>query len=221
MGPADRRDDDHAEGEPEPEPEPGSESGVCEMEPADGRLTFRTTEHYLDDVWSYHFHDPDDSRWTLESYTRLADVSSVEGFWPVHAATLPYLARGIFFVMREHVFPCWDDPHNIDGGCLSMKVLKDDVPAFWEHLLLHALCDTLVAAPDAASDRPSVNGLSASPKRFFCIIKVWLADCRRTCREDFRLPPGYSGEVLFKLNRDNMRDNMARQHSHAPAAPDP
>lgn len=162
---------------------------------------------FLDEVWSFYFHDPDDARWTLESYTRFADVSSVNDFWPVHAAAGPFLTRGMFFVMREHVFPCWDDPHNIDGGCLSMKVLKDDMPAFWEHLVVHTLSESLVVDPAGGAN---VNGLSASPKRFFCIIKIWMADCRFASREQFRLPPGYNGEVLFKLNRDNMRDNSIR-----------
>jgi hypothetical protein len=29
--------------------------------------------------------------------------------------------------MREYVFPCWDDINNINGGCLSNKILKDQL----------------------------------------------------------------------------------------------
>lgn len=85
---------------------------------------------FLEDVWTYYFHDPDDTNWNLDSYHRLADVACVGDFWQVHGAVSGYLNRGMFFIMREHVYPCWDDPNNIRGGCLSMKVLKEELGAF-------------------------------------------------------------------------------------------
>ena len=35
---------------------------------------------YLNDVWTLYFHTPDDPDWTLSSYVRLTDVSTVEDF---------------------------------------------------------------------------------------------------------------------------------------------
>jgi hypothetical protein len=166
---------------------------------------------FLHDVWTYYFHDPDDANWTTESYHRLADVASVGDFWEVHNAVSKYLSRGMFFVMREHVYPCWDDPHNIRGGCLSIKVLKDELPAFWDHLLMHMLGENLVKGEPSSSVEPSesrenlVNGLSVSPKRYFCIVKVWLAEGSPPDRSQYNMPPGYSGEVLYRSNMENIR----------------
>jgi hypothetical protein len=159
---------------------------------------------FLHDVWTFRFHDPNDPNWNLNSYVRLADVATIDDFWSVHAAVRGSLCNGIYFVMREHVFPCWDDKHNVDGGCISIKVLKEDMLQCWEHLVMHLLGERLVADDGAWA---VVNGISTSPKRYFCIIKLWLRDGSRTERRQFRLPPGYGGEVLYKSNIENIRGN--------------
>ena len=159
---------------------------------------------WLQDMWSFYFHDPEDPSWTLESYRRLGDVASVEELWEMVEATGKHAHAGMFFAMREHVFPCWDDANNIDGGCVSIKVPADAARATWETLVKRALGETLVV------ERPmwaSLNGISVSPKRGFCILKIWMADtaCTGSIREYFRLPPEYRGEVVFRLNRENMQ----------------
>ena len=168
-----------------------------------------------------YFHEPDDTNWNYNSYVRIGDMSTVEDFWDFNAAIAKYLSRGMFFVMREHVYPCWDDKHNIDGGCLSMKVLKEDMPAFWEHLMVRMLGEALFAPPPkgggggrggrgpaVAEDAWSiVNGISVSPKRYFCIVKLWLRTEDFTHKRFFALPAHYNGEVLYKNNTDNIKNN--------------
>ena len=153
-------------------------------------------ELFLDDVWSLYFHDPDDRDWTLESYRKIATVSSAEEFWGVHKLTIAHAHKAMFFVMREHVFPCWDDPLNIDGGCFSLMVMKDAVAAVWEAMCVKMLTERLTADP-ARSD--VVTGLSVSPKIDFCIVKIWLRNGDLTKSSDFDLPNRYSG--IFTLNR--------------------
>jgi len=158
--------------------------------------------HWLQDTWSFYFHDPDDPRWTLESYHRLGGAATVEDMWELQSAIEDKVPHGMFFVMREDVFPCWDDKHNINGGCLSIKVPVRAAAPAWELLLKRALGETLLSDASAWS---VVNGLSISPKRGFCIVKLWLADERHTAREAFRLPEDYRGEVVYRSNRDNMQ----------------
>lgn len=153
-------------------------------------------ELFLDDVWSFYFHDPDDRDWTLDSYRKIATVSSAEEFWGVHKLTIENAHKAMFFVMREHVFPCWDDPMNIDGGCFSLMVAKEAVAAVWGALCAKMLTERLTADP-AKSD--VVTGLSVSPKIDFCIVKIWLKNGDLTRSADFDLPNRYSG--IFTLNR--------------------
>jgi hypothetical protein len=174
--------------------------------------------NFLQDVWTYYFHDPDDANWNFESYIRLADVSTIDDFWAMNATTAPFVNRGMFFVMREHVFPCWDDPHNINGGCISMKVLKNDLPSFWQEMVMHMLGERLVVVDSKEEDEDAgdtgawsdVTGLSVSPKRFFCIVKIWLRYDRSATRKALRIPSRYTGEVLFRSNTDNIRGNSCK-----------
>jgi hypothetical protein len=181
----------------------------------------------LHDTWTYRFHDPDDPNWNLASYHHVADVSSIGDFWTVHEAVRPYLASGMFFVMREHVFPCWDDPSNINGGCLSLRVLKSQFDGVWEDAVVHMLGENLLlpaaanGANGAGDDRDncdsggpvdrwaSVNGLSCSPKRYFSVIKVWTADERFKDRRQFAIPAAYTGDVQWRSNLDNIRGDHA------------
>lgn len=158
-------------------------------------------EHVLDDTWTLYYHDPENANWTLQSYVRLACMSSIEDFWPIHDAMLQHLSKGMFFVMREHVAPCWDDPENIDGGCVSLKILKDDVQQTWEFMIVRLLSES-IAGKDGS---PHVNGISISPKRFFCIVKVWFKNADHIA--DLQVPPSYTGEVITKMNRSNMLEN--------------
>jgi hypothetical protein len=178
------------------------------------------SEHLLDDTWTLYFHEPSDSSWTMSSYLRLDQISSIESFWQVHEGVRKYLSRGMFFLMREHVFPCWDDPNNIRGGCISIKVLKEDLESFWEQVVIRMLGDRLILPPKQDSCRQHgsnlnfeeplwtyVNGVSTSPKRFFCICKIWLKEGAPTERQFFELPRNFHGEPLFRSNIENIKHN--------------
>jgi hypothetical protein len=159
---------------------------------------------FLDDVWCLFHHDAYDSNWTYESYVRIATMSSAEDFWHVQACLGPYLTHNMFFVMREHSFPCWDDASNIDGGCVSVRVHVDDVQSYWEQLCAALLCETLAEKEDDAN---AINGISVSPKHQWCVFKVWLA--RHISPEMIRLPPGFVGHKMYKTNRDNIKADQS------------
>jgi Eukaryotic initiation factor 4E len=172
-------------------------------------------EHILHDTWTLYFHEPSETDWTMSSYVRLEEISSIESFWQVHEGVRRYLSKGMFFLMREHVFPCWDDPGNIQGGCISIKVLKEDIEAFWEEAVVRMLGerfvkddggDTALMTADKAV-WSLVNGISTSPKRYFCICKVWLKEGLLTEKQFFRLPATYHGEPLYRSNAENIRQN--------------
>ena len=164
------------------------------------------SETWLNDVWSVYFHDPEDNSWTLDSYKRLGDVASVEDLRSIVEATGPVAHSGMFFAMREHVFPCWDDVNNIDGGCLSIKVPMESAREVWEEILKRAVGETLVIRADKWN---SLNGVSISPKRGFSIVKFWMSDADGwdgvDAPDHLRIPAWYKGQTVFRLNRENMQ----------------
>lgn len=153
-----------------------------------------------------YFHDPNNEDWTLGSYLRLHNISTVEDFWACHNAIKEKLKNGMFFMMREHVFPCWDDEYNINGGCISIKVLKESVVEFWESLCIRVLGENLLDDSHEA-EWDKINGISTSPKRYFCIIKIWLKDNTLNDKKFFKLLNKYYGDVIYRDNMDNIQRN--------------
>jgi hypothetical protein len=161
---------------------------------------------YLNDLWSFYFHNPFDTDWTIQSYKKVIDITTVQEFWSLHNQLDDKVNKGMFFCMREHIFPCWDDPLNINGNCLSVKVLKQNAPKYWEELMMSLLGETLLKSEYRDEHWSSVNGISISPKKSFCIIKVWLSNADISSRTYFNLPiEGQYGEIIFKLNNESIQ----------------
>ena len=169
-------------------------------------------DHFLNDLWLFYFHDPYNNDWNLNSYVKLYDVSTAENFWEIHETFKDKMTLGMFFIMREHVFPCWDDPYNKDGGCLSIKVLKQDVKVFWEEICIKMLGETLLR-----TGRDMINGLSISPKKHFCIIKIWLRSNDNTDASAYEIPKGFYGDIIYKANCDNIENQFNPALAQSPA----
>lgn len=163
-------------------------------------------DEYLNDVWTVYFHDPFDTDWTIPSYIRLSSISSIDEFWQNMSCMKNQVQKGIFFIMRDYVFPCWDDVNNIKGGCLSIKILKDHLFEFWEDLCIKLLGETLLKE-NMRQHWNLVNGISTSPKKHFCIIKIWLQNDVLASKEHFNFLPKYYGDILFKSNMENIQQD--------------
>ena len=168
---------------------------------------------FLDDTWSFYFHDPHDSDWTLSSYTKVCNISSANDFWGVHNMINHSVGDGMFFLMREHVFPCWDDKYNINGGCLSIKVPKEAVAKTWQDLCVDMLAEAMYAQAEGIATG-DINGISVSPKYNFSIIKLWTAG--QGMREEAARPTLMRGNSFFRSNMDSLRGDQ-----HAPLLPPP
>eukprot|EP00877_Chromochloris_zofingiensis_P005000 jgi/Chrzof1/14500/Cz09g05050.t1 len=163
--------------------------------------------HFLNDAWSWYFHDPWSPDWTMQSYVKLGDVSTVEESALVSDAVAPSLHNGIWFCFRGDIFPCWDDVANINGGCLSIKILKHDARAYWHTLCTRMLAEALLKPAHLEDHWQLVNGLSISPKKHFCLIKIWVQSDAIGDRGCFDLGVEYDGDIWYKSNRDNITNN--------------
>ena len=82
---------------------------------------------YLNDVWCLYFHDPYDMNWEPNSYKFITTISSVNDFIEIYMTFNELLTKGMFFIMRDHIMPRWEDENNKNGGCFSLKINKEDV----------------------------------------------------------------------------------------------
>lgn len=170
------------------------------------KSSLHVPDEFLNDIWSVYFHDISNSSWALDSYIRLGNMNTIREFIAYRNGIHPYLTRGMFFVMREHIFPCWDDPYNLNGETISLKILKDQVPDFWRNIWSSMLGETFFEDPIKALE---INGISISPKKSFCILKIWMKTpgLIRSLSDAIGLPQHYNGELIYMTNSDNIRNN--------------
>jgi hypothetical protein len=135
-----------------------------------------TKSHTLLGKWDLYYHLPQDKNWDINSYKLIVEnIDTVEQAISVNEAIPEKIVKGcMLFAMRNGVKPRWEDPANCEGGCFSFKVANNSVNDVWKNLF-YALCgDTLFKQ---SGHNNNVTGITISPKRSFCIVKVWLKDC--------------------------------------------
>lgn len=151
----------------------------------------------LDAKWSVFFHDYMDSNWNRESYEKLGVIESIGGFWTIFGVIKNWLCYGMFFFMRNNIFPKWDDNENMNMSFLSMKILKTNTSDFMEEILVLMLSNSLLVDKKYNN---LINGISISPKKNFCICKIWIDSIDDSLKEIslYNIPKSYHGDVLFR-----------------------
>lgn len=138
-------------------------------------ITTATTENKLYDKWTLWGHLPHDTNWTFESYIRILTFNSVEEIIML-LETLPneVITNCMLFIMRDGIKPMWEDPKNVKGGCFSYKINNKNVVSIWKNLSYSLVGESLT---DQVNARPAINGITISPKKNFCIVKIWFSNC--------------------------------------------
>ncbi len=131
-------------------------------------------KHSLLDNWTLWAHLPHDTNWDLNSYIEICNLESVEDAIQL-CENLPetIIKNCMLFLMRKGIHPTWEDPKNINGGCFSYKINNKFVHNCWKNLSYVLVGETLVSNEISNN----INGITISPKKNFCIIKIWLANC--------------------------------------------
>ena len=135
-----------------------------------------TPLHILNDKWNYYYHLPGDSNWSLSSYKVIMEnIDSAEAVKSLNSQIKNGIIKNtMLFVMRSHITPLWEDPNNRKGGCFSFKVLNRQVSDIWKNLLC-TLCGETLCFDKTKNEY--INDITISPKKNFCIVKVWMNCC--------------------------------------------
>ena len=128
--------------------------------------------HRLKNNWTLWFHNPESDEWSENSYIKIYSFNTIEQFWSLfNKIPTLHLSTGMYFLMKEDILPLWEDSKNITGGCWSYKVAKKEASQGYLDLLVATISENICPEhPDI------INGASISPKKGFCIIKVWNND---------------------------------------------
>lgn len=132
--------------------------------------------HLLKQHWTLWAHLPHNTDWSLKSYIPVATFTTIEETIAV-METLPtkVIENCMLFIMKKGVWPTWEDTQNRNGGGFSYKISNKNVSVVWKELSYMLVGETISKNSDFVS---SVVGITISPKKNFCIIKIWMSNCK-------------------------------------------
>ncbi len=134
-----------------------------------------TQKNKLFGKWVLWAHLPHDTDWTIRSYKKIMSITTAEEIIKLNQALPEKLIKNcMLFLMRDGINPMWEDPKNKDGGCFSFKISNKHVAKVWEKLSYSLVGETLTTNEKMLN---TITGITISPKKSFCIMKVWLSDC--------------------------------------------
>ena len=103
------------------------------------------------------------------------DLGYVEDILSLYNSLPEILVKNcMLFLMRKGITPTWEDVRNRDGGCFSYKISNKNVYNVWKDLSFLLVGETISNDHKFVSQ---VSGITISPKKMFCIIKIWMGNC--------------------------------------------
>lgn len=136
--------------------------------------------------WKIWYHSINDTNWDKSSYKELFLINNIHDFILIKDIFKQnHYQNGMFFIMKDNIFPNWEDPKNRMGGCLSFKVPSSNIIEQWDELSLRCLTENIMK-----DNNEYVNGISISPKKEFNIIKIWINEHSFKYNEKFNEIPG-------------------------------
>lgn len=123
----------------------------------------------LNNKWNLWYHSEKDN-WKISGFKKVHDIETVGDFWRLHNNwnKLKGINSKHFFFMKDGVYPIWEDPINLNGGCWSYEVHEDQAENLWNDLASYLVCEEIINNFDEAV------GLSICLKKNNkSVIKIW------------------------------------------------
>ena len=131
--------------------------------------------HRLKYKWNLWAHLPQDPDWTVKSYKEIYQFKNVEETVAITESLPEGLIKNcMLFIMRDGINPMWEDQKNRNGGSFSYKVSNKHVYETWRDLTYVLIGENI---SNNVSFVNSVTGITISPKKNFCIVKIWMTNC--------------------------------------------
>lgn len=126
-------------------------------------------------AWSFWYHPSKSKDWSRESYIFISKVTTAEELWGIlNEIQENQLKNGMYFLMRNDIFPDWSDIENMEGGYWSLKV-TEPYKKTWHTWIVYMVAEEIA---DILQGSYAIHGISISPKLNHTILKVWNDDSR-------------------------------------------
>lgn len=195
-------------------------SSQITMDTTNQQKVTSTNEHVLKSTWVIWYHNPSDNNWDTNSYVKLYEIQTLEDFFRFQNSrknTLPRLDLSMMFLMKkldeydEYIYPMWEDKNNQPGGCWSFKVNSEKINNVWSKLCFYILSENIGVSDEVNN---TINGISFSPKRGFCIVKIW--NSTTEIHDRYELNEGLDtfmslNECLYKSHIDSIDKDQKKK----------
>lgn len=122
--------------------------------------------------WVIWYHRINDKEWGNSSYKKLFTIHNLLDYKLAEKYIQKnHLQNSMLFVMRDDIFPRWEDPDNINGCCISFKIPSQNLDRDFFRALLACISEDIHKDDGMFHE---LNGISISPKKEFNIIKFWM-----------------------------------------------
>lgn len=144
----------------------------------------------LNDVWNTYVHLHDNNDWSIDSYIKLCELTDVENAILLNdEINYDLIKKTMIFIMKNDSLPMWEDKTNINGGCFSFKIVNKNIEKVWKDIFFRIIGGTISKNEDVYNN---INGITVSPKKNFCILKIWMKTCEFQDTDIFVDIPGFS-----------------------------
>ena len=102
--------------------------------------------------------------------------------------------------MKDGIMPQWEDSSNKNGGCFSFKVNKPESSIYWFKMVSLVLSNTLGKEQEV---NDNITGVSISPKRNYCILRIWLGSNNFNIIDHYNLQIPQYTQIMYKSHIEN------------------
>ena len=142
------------------------------MESSSVESSSNESKTLLFEKWVLWAHLPHDTDWSLTSYIKVMDINYLEDLVMLQQVIPEKMVKNcMLFLMKKDVNPTWEDPKNREGGCFSFKIMNKNTFHSWNKLLISLVTNNISKNESFIS---SITGVTISPKKTFCIVKLWM-----------------------------------------------
>ena len=165
-------------------------------------------------LWAHHINDPS---WKNVSYIRIFECTTVTEFWQLinslRDSLLPLFQSHMLFLMKKigdtEIYPQWEDKRNIDGGCWSLRIDRDQAMDHFIEIAKRFVALSLTKNP------AGTNGISMAPKKVHNIVKVWMDKPSKTGVEWY-MPTVLDAvpllkKAVFQVHNNNIKRDYRRK----------
>jgi hypothetical protein len=146
--------------------------------------------HKLKNKWVLWCHYPDDKEWTnINNYKEICLFEYIEDVIII-MNSIPeiLLVSCYFFLMKEKIKPIREEEINRYGGTFSYRISNKNAFHSWKELSYVLLGNTISSNNNFMTN---INGISISPKKNFCELKIWMKNC------DYKNPELITDEIKY------------------------